>query len=684
MPISITCPDCSSRMKAPEAAAGRSVKCPECGAGLVVPKTVVSNTESPGQPASDEQQPAERKPRAKAVVQVEEYDPQEERQSERQRPASRKPRVKTDVVVDEDDKQEERPRKAARKKATEEKRAGGVPFWGKAAIAVIFAIVSIGVVVYLSGVFSNGASQPVAIAAANEDPAQASVPHDVPVAPPAKPRAPNKPPALYPEATDEELFDPKVRVFGLVTQGLDDLTAALPPIPQDKERMEEVLAAYKQWHRKMLVDQFDRLYPKDGPGAVQAREGLQLKAEELLYDSISGASVRVLNMRESPSKAALDAAVAAGCTDPIVRYFQFQKRVLQGHFKEGEYLQGVRPLVLEVWKSNYPDFRKLHAVHNLLAGLDPKDPAQLEEIRTWDPRYWETFERLCQEADRITQTEIVELAQLRQTDQIRIRRTRDQAFEEIVEHLVKARAPMYTVLAIRGMFLVNYAWDARGSGLANTVTEMGFKLMSERLQEAEDVLTKAYKLDPTRHEAPAAMILVCMGLGHDAGTMEKWFARSMTANPFDHVACWNKLEYLHPKWHGSLDKWIGFGWQCVKTRNMVGRLPLATLTDYFLNYDFLQPMTQENYKKLLRIYGDHRCYHTLHAAISLQLRERPELKQYRGMHVRLACLAGDYNVAGAEITRLNGDFTGGGFKSQSEFDFFRNWAESHRPPYPAH
>ena len=37
MPISITCPSCAVKMRAPDHAAGRSTKCPKCGAALVVP-----------------------------------------------------------------------------------------------------------------------------------------------------------------------------------------------------------------------------------------------------------------------------------------------------------------------------------------------------------------------------------------------------------------------------------------------------------------------------------------------------------------------------------------------------------------------------------------------------------------------------------------------------------------------
>jgi hypothetical protein len=48
MPISVNCPSCGSRLKAPDSAAGRKTKCPKCGTALVVPRP--DSQEAEGQP----------------------------------------------------------------------------------------------------------------------------------------------------------------------------------------------------------------------------------------------------------------------------------------------------------------------------------------------------------------------------------------------------------------------------------------------------------------------------------------------------------------------------------------------------------------------------------------------------------------------------------------------------------
>ena len=38
MPITVTCPNCSAKMKAPDTTAGKKIKCPKCQAAITVPE----------------------------------------------------------------------------------------------------------------------------------------------------------------------------------------------------------------------------------------------------------------------------------------------------------------------------------------------------------------------------------------------------------------------------------------------------------------------------------------------------------------------------------------------------------------------------------------------------------------------------------------------------------------------
>lgn len=53
MPISVECPDCGKRLKAPDSAAGKRAKCPQCGKPVQIPEQVVE-AEEVGAAAEDD------------------------------------------------------------------------------------------------------------------------------------------------------------------------------------------------------------------------------------------------------------------------------------------------------------------------------------------------------------------------------------------------------------------------------------------------------------------------------------------------------------------------------------------------------------------------------------------------------------------------------------------------------
>src|SRR5262249_32127672 len=124
---------------------------------------------------------------------------------------------------------------------------------------------------------------------------------------------------------------------------------------------------------------------------------------------------------------------------------------------------------------------------------------------------------------------------------------RQPGFRKIDGLLEKGRAPEALRLWVRGVFYTDYAWDARGSGFAEEVTDEGRRLLKERLRAAEAALTKAWQLDPSTARVAAAMITVAMGLGFPRADMETWFRRAMQADADCYPACAAKLLYLEPK-----------------------------------------------------------------------------------------------------------------------------------------
>jgi hypothetical protein len=180
---------------------------------------------------------------------------------------------------------------------------------------------------------------------------------------------------------------------------------------------------------------------------------------------------------------------------------------------------------------------------------------------------------------------------------------------------------------VDGDFLVDYAWKARGSGLAKTVTPEGGKLFEERIAQAHKRLVRAHELAPDRPEAATVMIAVAMASGMDRAHMEVWFTRAMEADPDNINACLAKITYLQPKWHGSLDEVVDFADQCLRTKNWSSYIPLtaaAGVTDLYqcfprevfrgtISHPLIWNRVEAAYNGMLAAYPDDRSTRTMYA-----------------------------------------------------------------------
>jgi hypothetical protein len=136
--------------------------------------------------------------------------------------------------------------------------------------------------------------------------------------------------------------------------------------------------------------------------------------------------------------------------------------------------------------------------------------------------------------------------------------------DEILAKEPKAKALR---LKLRGQFMTEWAWAARGSGFANTVTEDSWRKFGERLQLARDAYEEAWGLDPTDPSTGQRMIMVVKGLQGNRAEIKRWFDRVMSADPDDYDTCVTLLDYLDPKWHGSPEEVLAFGRACRDSKN---------------------------------------------------------------------------------------------------------------------
>ena len=116
---------------------------------------------------------------------------------------------------------------------------------------------------------------------------------------------------------------------------------------------------------------------------------------------------------------------------------------------------------------------------------------------------------------------------------------------------------------LEGDYHIAAAWEKRGSGWANTVTQEGWKGFADELQQARTVLTKTWELDKTIPQPAARMIPVAMGGFPDE--LRTWFDRSVAARMDFPRAYDDYLYAIYPRWCGNREMMMAFADECYAT-----------------------------------------------------------------------------------------------------------------------
>lgn len=103
-----------------------------------------------------------------------------------------------------------------------------------------------------------------------------------------------------------------------------------------------------------------------------------------------------------------------------------------------------------------------------------------------------------------------------------------------------------------------YAWYARGTGFADSVSEEGWRLFKERLEMARHTLLEAQKLKSKCPSWWDYMQLVALAQSWDMATYDKVFNEATALEP-DYTSYYTrKVIYLLPRWHGKEGDWQQF------------------------------------------------------------------------------------------------------------------------------
>ena len=183
--------------------------------------------------------------------------------------------------------------------------------------------------------------------------------------------------------------------------------------------------------------------------------------------------------------------------------------------------------------------------------------------------------------------------------------TRSAFFHQIEAPLFRDWTNTYVCWLLQGQYFIDAAWAKRGSGYANTVTDEGWKLFANSLDEADICLNHAWELNQSDPRIPLKMITVVLGKQRSRDKMEIWFNRAMALDPNYYDACSAKLYYLEPKWYGSKEDMLEFGRECVTNHIWGGHIPLILLDAHkSIQKQYVDGSEKSNYWKRPEVWSD--------------------------------------------------------------------------------
>lgn len=363
--------------------------------------------------------------------------------------------------------------------------------------------------------------------------------------------------------------------IGQLNEAPDDDIDAIPPAPPIagpvpdallpaswQARVERMLS----FNRPTLAGAYDRVGKTNPKWDEHARTALELTA--LHFSNQYAPHAQPKDIRTATQK-----AISAGCNDPLILYLHY--RFADAKTPDAELEQGFARAAKAMQASAYPAFRRAAAVwkaaeYKVKRADDPAARAEALRLIAATLRLLPVSARQdehCRDLQGLWYVHVHDA----QMAYKQLGEDSERSWRSIDELLASEKALEPTRLLFKGEFHIDWAWQARGYGYANTVTEAKALKFEQRLLIARDALEKSWQLSPG-HEPARFMLTVELGQSRGRAEMEKWFERAIQFGPtFD--VCTRKLEWLHPKWYGSKEEMLKFGRTCRDSQSWEWGLP---------------------------------------------------------------------------------------------------------------
>ncbi len=398
--------------------------------------------------------------------------------------------------------------------------------------------------------------------------------------------------------------------------------AGEPPIPQDPARQERRFRDLIEWNRKTLGEAYETAGRKDPRWDKSAREALEAAAR-LFGRAIDPGSEEEEVYR--PAKMAVD----AGSDDALILYLHARTSRTPNDPGAEESERRWTRAAAAIEKSTYSPLRRAAALtqaglararKKILTPDDRREAARLLDAALESIRRGAAKPERGDAADDErfhTAKAIVDGHRLLLGDH-------KQASDRVDTVLAKVAGLKTMRLQLKAATLIGQAWEARGIGMGNTVTEDAGRKFEEALADAHEALTQAWETEPKGTRTPGLMLVVLKGLGGERADMEEWFRRALQADGSNMGACMTKMDWIDPKWYGSAAEVLEFGRACRATKNWRAGITLLAADAHLRVSSRMEPEASDKYLQSPEVWDEIRSvyeeylahYATDHAARS--------------------------------------------------------------------
>lgn len=221
-----------------------------------------------------------------------------------------------------------------------------------------------------------------------------------------------------------------------------------------------------------------------------------------------------------------------------------------------------------------------------------------------------------------------------------------------------------------------YAWEARGSGFAKTVTDEGWQLFRKRLGQAEEIIAEAEAESLYDPHLAAVHLMVGKGASWPEQRHERVFNEAARREPCYPLYYFQRANWLLPRWNGRPGDCERFADQAIAlNESCEGKGIYARIAVYLNRYQDRDEWFFDVYKL---------SWPTVHEGFAELERRYPDSLWNLNSHCSLACSARDWTAATELFQRIGDRWDGSVWGNEGEYQRWKNWAANpvERPVYP--